>query len=95
MQQVMATDQDAGADGVLIYHITHVTNNGATKFAINYTSGVITLTESLEEGLYSYTITILVTDMGSPSRTATLDFVVNVIGKYTLLCVYACVCKCE
>ena len=87
MQQVMATDQDAGADGVLVYNITHVTNNGAAKFAINYTSGVITLSESLEEGLYSYTITVLVTDMGSPSRTATMDYVVNVIGKAICVCI--------
>ena len=80
MLQVMATDQDDGADGVLIYRITDVTNNGATKFTINYTSGVITLLESLEEGLYSYSITVLVTDMGSPPRTATMNFAVNVIG---------------
>ena len=77
--QVMATDQDDGADGVLIYRITDVTNNGAAKFGINYTSGVITLIESLEEGLYSYNIAVLrVTDMGSPPRTATMNFAVNV-----------------
>ena len=80
----MATDEDAGSDGVLNYRITRVTHNGVqippNIFAINYTTGVITITELLEEGLYSYTITVSVTDMGSPPMTATMDYVVNVIG---------------
>ena len=84
MLQVMATDEDAGVDGVLNYRITCITHNGTQIppyiFAINYTTGVITITELLEEGLYSYTITVSVTDMGSPPMTATMDYIVNVIG---------------
>ena len=83
--QVTATDQDAGSDGVLDYRITRVAHNNvqisSNLFAINYTTGVVTITELLEEGLYNYTITVLVTDMGSPSLTAMTDFIVIVIGR--------------
>lgn len=83
--QVMAGDQDAGVDGVLDYRITRVTHNGMqispNLFTINFTTGVITITELLEEGLYNYTITVEVTDMGSPPMMATMDFIVDVIGK--------------
>jgi len=87
--QVIADDQDAGMDGVLNYRITGVTKSASTRsarispnvFAINFTTGVITITESLVEGLYNYTIAVLVTDMGSPPMTATMDYVINVIGR--------------
>ena len=82
--QVTATDQDAGNDGVLDYRITRVARNdvqiNSNLFAINFTTGVVTITELLEEGLYNYTITVMVTDMGSPSMSAAMDYIVNVIG---------------
>ena len=85
MLHVTATDQDAGNDGILNYRITRVAHNNvqisSNLFDANYTTGVVIITELLEEGLYNYTITVLVTDRGSPSLTTTMDFVVNVIGR--------------
>lgn len=83
--QVIAYDRDSGTDGHLDYRITRVTQNGAqippNIFAINYTTGVITVTELLAEGLYNYTITVVVADMGSSSLMVTRDFTVEVIGR--------------
>jgi len=82
--QVVATDGDSGNDGILNYFIISVTQNGTTlfqhPFTINTTTGAITTTQLLQEGLYSYTIRVLVTDMGSDPLASSADFVINVIG---------------
>ena len=83
--QVTATDQDSESHGTLNYHITRVARNNVQIppqiFTINSTTGDITITQLLEEGLYNYTITVLVADMGTPPMTATVDLTVNVIGE--------------
>ena len=83
--QVEATDGDSENDGTLNYFITSVTQNGTAlfqhPFTINITTGAITTTQLLREGLYSYTIRVLVTDMSSNPMTSSADFVINVIGK--------------
>lgn len=83
--QVEATDGDSGNDGILNYFITSVTQNGTTlfqhPFTINTTTGAITTTRPLQEGLYSYTITVQVTDIGSNPQISSADFIINVIGK--------------
>ncbi|XP_065885986.1 uncharacterized protein [Dysidea avara] len=82
--QVEATDGDSENDGTLNYFITSVTQNGTAlfqhPFTINITTGAITTTQLLREGLYSYTIRVLVTDMSSNPMTSSADFVINVIG---------------
>ena len=83
--QVTATDQDSESHGTLNYRITCVSRNNVQItpqiFTINSTTGDITITQLLEEGLYNYTITVLVADMGTPPMTATVDLTVNVIGE--------------
>ena len=83
--QVIATDQDSGSDGTLNYRITRVAHNNVQIppqiFTINSTTGDIIITQLLEEGLYNYTITVLVADMGTSPMTATVDLTVDVIGE--------------
>ena len=49
-----------------------VSGNGAGKFAVDRTSGVITLVGALDfENLVTYTLTVHTIDRGTPARTAT------------------------
>jgi len=88
--QVVAIDDDNGDDGVLSYSIVNITQNNMSltdreyPFAINATTGAITSTELLlqllDEDLYSYVITVLVTDLGTPPKVSIESYSVVFIG---------------
>ena len=88
--EVEAIDDDIGDDGVLSYSIVNVTQNNMSlteyPFAINSTTGAITTTELLsqllDEGSYSYVITVLVSDMGTPPKISIASYSVVFIGTY-------------
>jgi hypothetical protein len=74
---VLATDPDLGQ--TLTYSITG--GNTGNAFAIDNTTGVITLTGSLDyETLASYVLTIKVMDNGSPVKSTSAIIAVNIVN---------------
>ena len=66
-----ATDSDSDANGDVTYSIKF---NSGSLFQIDPTTGVVTLTSSLDyETSSGYTITIMARDGGSPVRSAELQ----------------------
>ena len=63
--QVVAIDDDNGDDGVLSYSIVNTTE---------------LLLQLLDEDLYSYVITVLVTDLGTPPKVSIESYSVVFIG---------------
>ncbi|CAH0723630.1 unnamed protein product, partial [Brenthis ino] len=59
--KVEATDIDEGENARISYSIHHVSNNGANKFTIDPTTGVISSTSRLQAG-EQYSLTIRATD---------------------------------
>ena len=92
MLEVEAIDDDIGDDGVLSYSIVNITQNNMSladrqyPFTINSTTGAITTTELFsqitDEGSYSYVITVLVSDLGTPPKTTITSYNVVFIGTY-------------
>ena len=75
---VVAADQDAGANGTLSYAIT--AGNTGNAFAINGTSGEITVNESTPldfETTPTFNLEITVTDGGTPGLSDTAAITVN------------------
>ena len=74
---VTATDADTGTDGTVSYGIT--AGNTGNAFAIGAGSGVITVAAALDfETTASYTLTILASDGGSPTRSTTETVTITV-----------------
>ncbi|XP_066291063.1 cadherin-23-like [Branchiostoma lanceolatum] len=74
------SDADDGTDGALTYSLS-VDNDGASKFDIVASTGVVALIDSLDVETYaSYTLTVTVTDGGTNpsalSATATYNLIV-------------------
>ncbi|WAR26922.1 FAT4-like protein, partial [Mya arenaria] len=62
---VVASDADSGSDGEITYTISSVSNSGDGKFTVDPTSGLVTLSGSLDrESQSEYEITILAADGG-------------------------------
>jgi hypothetical protein len=71
------TASDADATQTLTYSIT--AGNAAGKFSINSSTGEIIVAESLDyETTTSYTLTVQVTDNGSPNKNASATITINV-----------------
>ncbi|XP_078692006.1 cadherin EGF LAG seven-pass G-type receptor 2-like [Branchiostoma floridae x Branchiostoma belcheri] len=75
-----ATDNDAGTDGDLTFSLS-VDNDGASKFDIVASTGVVVLIDTLDTETYpSYTLTITVTDGGTnPSALSSTAVTYNLI----------------
>ncbi|XP_069101569.1 cadherin-23-like [Argopecten irradians] len=68
-----AADSDASPHDMVSYSITGVTNSGSTVFAIDSTSGSITLSSSLDyEATTSYVITVEGVDGGGTTATGSV-----------------------
>ncbi|XP_052781279.1 protocadherin Fat 4-like isoform X2 [Mya arenaria] len=79
---VVASDADSGSDGEITYTISSVSNSGDGKFTVDPTSGLVTLSGSLDrESQSEYEITILAADGGiNPSAlTSTYSLTVSVL----------------
>jgi hypothetical protein len=77
---MLATDQDAGANGTLAYAITAGNTNGA--FAINASTGAITVANQAEMDFgASFSLTVTVTDGGALSDTATVAVSVDDVNE--------------
>ncbi len=77
---VAATDQDAGADGALTYSITGGT--GSTAFSIDSTTGAITVADASQlnfEASTSFTLTVQVSDGGTPNLISAATITINLL----------------
>ena len=75
---VRAIDRDTGTNGYVTYNITGGNQNGT--FAINATSGAITLAATLDSRIQgSYVISVRATDGGYPSLFSTAIVAVTVV----------------
>ncbi|CAD5111751.1 DgyrCDS1030 [Dimorphilus gyrociliatus] len=64
-----ASDLDLGADGIITYEISSVTNSGIMHFLINSITGEIKLKKQLDfEQNKDFTISVIATDGGTPPR---------------------------
>lgn len=76
-----ATDPDSGANGTLNFAITGGT--GATAFAINATTGEITVADANQldfETTTTFTLQVQATDGGSPALSATATITLNLLN---------------
>ena len=77
----MAGDVDAGANGALVNSITGGT--GATAFAINSSTGQITVADASQlnfELATSFTLTVQVSDGGTPSLSSNATITINLLN---------------
>ena len=84
---VAATDDDHGADGLIIF--TFIDGNSEGRFQIDPKSGVIELRKQLDrETTEMYSLIVLAADQGSPSlsSTATVNVTVLDINDNAPLC---------
>ncbi len=75
---VLASDPDAGANGTLSYAI--IGGTGATAFAVNVTTGQITVVDASQlnfESTPSFSLTVQVTDGGTPGLSDTATITIN------------------
>ncbi|KAH3880444.1 hypothetical protein DPMN_004358, partial [Dreissena polymorpha] len=76
---VTALDSDRGADGEITYTI--ISGNGDGKFAVDPTSGAISVLGSLDYDIVqTYSLTVRAADGGSPSKTVTAVVTITVTG---------------
>ncbi len=76
---VVSTDFDSGANGVRTYSI--MGGNGASAFSINSSTGQITVADSSQLDFESnplFTLTVQVTDGGTPGLSATATITINI-----------------
>ena len=78
---VTATDADDGTDGDITFTMTTVTNNGAGKFTVNPTTGLVSLAGTLDmETETTYEIEILAADAGTvPGKNLKYFIVVEIM----------------
>ncbi|XP_057583647.1 protocadherin-23 isoform X1 [Hippopotamus amphibius kiboko] len=77
---VLASDMDAGNNGVVRYHI--IDGNTDEYFAINETSGELSTTRALDrEQVSNFTLVILCSDLGDPSRSSMVQLHVRVLDE--------------
>ena len=78
--QVSASDSDEGSNGAVSYSIQFTVPSTSTElFSINSPSGEITLLSQLDfETTSLHTLTVMARDSGAPSRSATVQVLVNV-----------------
>ncbi|XP_069100904.1 protocadherin Fat 4-like isoform X2 [Argopecten irradians] len=82
-----ATDDDASPHDIVSYAITAVTNSGSSLFAIDTTSGSITLVQLLDyETATSYDIEVTATDGGSSTATGTVTVSVTDVNENSPVC---------
>ncbi|XP_012885169.1 PREDICTED: protocadherin-23 [Dipodomys ordii] len=75
---VWASDQDAGNNGTVRYHIIHGNTNDS--FAIHEMSGELSTTHALDrEQVSNFTLLILCSDLGHPPRSSVLQLQVRVL----------------
>ncbi|GFS14234.1 protocadherin Fat 4 [Elysia marginata] len=73
---VAASDPDAGANGQLTYEIT--AGNTGAAFSIDSSGNVLVAAPLDRETTASYTLTIVVSDQGTPPRTDQIDVTVTI-----------------
>ncbi|XP_053661201.1 cadherin-99C [Anopheles marshallii] len=74
--KVHATDNDAADNAVVTYSIFHVSNNGASKFAIDPSTGEIETRTRLNAG-EQYSITVQASDIGGLSSQAIVEVTIT------------------
>ncbi|XP_037353660.2 protocadherin-23 [Talpa occidentalis] len=75
---VLASDKDAGSNGVVECHI--IGGNTAEFFAINETSGELLTTRALDrEQVSNFTLAVLCSDLGDQARSSTAHLHVQVL----------------
>ncbi|XP_052863564.1 cadherin-99C [Anopheles cruzii] len=74
--KVLATDNDAGDNAAITYSIFHVSNNGASKFAIDPQTGEIEARTRLNAG-EQYSITVQASDVGGLSSQAIVEVTIT------------------
>nr|XP_030734148.2 protocadherin-23 [Globicephala melas] len=75
---VLASDMDAGNNGAVRYHI--IDGNTDEYFAINETSGELSITRALDrEQVSNFTLVILCSDLGDPPRSSMVQLQVRVL----------------
>ena len=85
--QVSASDGDLGSNAELTYHITAGNSNSA--FAVNSTSGVISVAASLNHSAIPiYNLTVTASDSGEPSLSADTSVVVELLSITSLFPVF-------
>ncbi|XP_040107285.1 protocadherin-23 [Oryx dammah] len=74
----LASDMDAGSNGVVTYHI--IDGNTDEYFAINEMSGELSTARALDrEEVSNFTLVILCSDLGSPPQSSTAQLQVRVL----------------
>ena len=77
MPTVLATDQDAGSNGMITYSLS---GDVSAVFAVNSSTGEIRVTSELDrETNQNHTFDIIATDGGDPSNLSTLEIIVFVL----------------
>ena len=77
MPTVLATDQDAGSNGMITYSLS---GNVSAAFTVNSSTGEIYLNSELDrETNQNYTFGIIAMDGGDPSFSSTLEITVFVL----------------
>ncbi|XP_004685264.1 PREDICTED: protocadherin-23 [Condylura cristata] len=75
---ILASDRDAGSNGVVRCHITG--GNTAEFFAINETSGELSTTRALDrEQVSTFTLAVLCQDLGTPARSSMVQLNIRVV----------------
>eukprot|EP00035_Acanthoeca_spectabilis_P006219 m.122020 g.122020 ORF g.122020 m.122020 type:complete len:4758 (-) comp13405_c0_seq2:212-14485(-) len=75
---VVASDSDLGENGTVSYRIT--SGNDSGNFAMNTTSGVITVAAHLDrEHTPAYTLTVVATDGGNPPKLNSTSFTITLL----------------
>uniref|UniRef100_A0AAG5CSC6 Cadherin domain-containing protein n=1 Tax=Anopheles atroparvus TaxID=41427 RepID=A0AAG5CSC6_ANOAO len=74
--KVQASDNDAAENAVVTYSIFHVSNNGASKFAIDAQTGEIETRARLNAG-EQYSITVQASDVGGLSSQAIVEVTIT------------------
>ncbi|XP_058922061.1 protocadherin-23 [Kogia breviceps] len=75
---VLASDMDAGNNGAVRYHI--IDGNTDEYFAINETSGELSVTHALDrEQVSNFTLVILCSDLGDPPQSSKVQLQVRVL----------------
>ncbi|XP_059779938.1 protocadherin-23 [Balaenoptera ricei] len=75
---VLASDMDAGNNGAVRYHI--IDGNTDEYFAINETSGELSITRALDrEQVSNFTLVILCSDLGDPPLSSMVQLQVRVL----------------
>ncbi|XP_049532008.1 cadherin-99C [Anopheles darlingi] len=74
--KVHATDNDAAENALITYSIFHVSNNGASKFAIDAKTGEIETRTRLNAG-EQYSITVQASDVGGLSSQAIVEVTIT------------------